>query len=406
MLTSDLAVTPISDALAGVRLSFVVSGSIAAVESVRTIRALRRLGADVWPVLTHGGAQFITAEALAWASANHVTTNFEGLASHLASHDACIVSPASAALIGKIAQGITDSPAAALVASYLGAKRQVIVFPAMHESLLHSPAVAKNLTWLSEHACVMTPRMEEGKAKAPEPAVAADEMAHKINQELQRLRAGKLANSSVLITLGTTRGYLDDVRYVSNYSSGRLGSLIAEELYRHGISTFVVAGPSPVKPTVATKLTHVETNDEMLSAAHKFFEGKASGPQAAVLSASVLDFIPSKREAGKMRSTAAEWNVRFVPTEKIISKISPTSGIKVGFKLESELDESSAQKWATDYMDRYGLSMFVANRLQDVDQNRHRAFVFEQKAASHIVDSKENLAQTIAQHVIKSFKNL
>jgi phosphopantothenoylcysteine decarboxylase/phosphopantothenate--cysteine ligase len=394
MHTSDLAVEPLSDALAGWRLDVVVSGSIGAIESVRFIRALRRLGADVTPWLTEGGAQFITATSLAWAAGKAVRTSFAGDASHLALGDALVIAPASANAIGKLAHGITDTPAMALATSYLGAGLSVLLLPNMHDSLATAPAVMRNLESLqNDGVLLLAPRREEGKVKFPEPAVLADETAHRLNAKRRPL-------GSALVTMGSTRGYIDDVRYVSNYSSGALGSSIAEELYRHGVPTHVVTGASTVRPHVCTSLTETLTNDDMADAAARHLKG---GAQAAVLAASVLDFVPEHKESGKIRSAAKGLTVAMTPTAKLIAGINPASGIKVGFKLEAELTAKDAQAIAADYGQRYGLSMMVVNRLSDVDEQRHAAHVFEVRAKETRpgieLSGKLALAAAIARHV-------
>lgn len=132
---NDLDVIPSSDALAGRRVDVVVSGSIAAVESVKFIRALRRLGAEVTPWLSHGGATFITPMAVTWAAGKDAVTGFSGNASHIATSDAVIVAPASSSILTKMARGMTDSHCTALLASALGQTKPVLILPSMHDSL-------------------------------------------------------------------------------------------------------------------------------------------------------------------------------------------------------------------------------------------------------------------------------
>lgn len=389
-LNSDLHVEQLSDALSGRALDVVVSGSIGAVESVRFIRALRRLGADVTPWLTAGGAQFITPLALAWAAGREARTTFAGDASHIALGDACLVTPASASLIAKIAHGITDSPASALVTSYLGLKRPVLLLPNMHESLAAAPAVQKNIETLKTFGVVvLDDRREEGKRKFPEPATLADHVAHVLNHVDH--------DAGVLVTMGTTRGYIDDVRYVSNYSTGGLGSRIVEELYRLGLDPHVVAGPSEVKPRVSTSFTAILTNDEMAAACERIMK---NGACAAVLAASILDFTPTKKTSGKIASAEHErLTVELARTKKIIADIVPPSGVKVGFKLETGLTRQRATEIAHDYIGKYSLSLMVLNDLKDVDRTRHQAMVFEDATTPTDVESKDALARLIAAHV-------
>ena len=391
----DLQVERLSDALASRVLDVVVSGSIGAVESVRFIRALRRLGADVTPWLTAGGARFVTPLAVAWAAGREARTAFQGDASHIALGDACVVAPASASLIAKAAQGLTDSPAAALIQSYLGQQRPVLLVPNMHDSLADAPAVRRNLAQLRlDGVTLLGARIEEGKRKFPDPATLADHVAHALNLA----RAG---GRKVLVTMGSTRGDIDDVRYVSNYSSGALGSQVTEELWRLGYDVRVVAGPSPLRPRVYGTLAETRTNDEMQAAAAAELAG---GAEAAIFAASVLDFTPASKASGKLSSRDAETlTVDLKRTRKIIGALTPKSGVKVGFKLETGLTPEKTRALAERDVAAYGLSLMVLNDLADVDATRHVATLVEgeqgRAGPARRVEGKSAVAAAVAAHV-------
>lgn len=379
MVSSDLTVKLGSDALSGKHIDVIVAGSIGAVESVRFLRALRRLGADVQPWLTQGGSLFTTETALSWAAAKPCRTTFEGSASHISLGDACVIAPASASMLAKIANGVTDTPASALIASYLGMKKPVYIVANMHDSMYDSPFVQENLKKIRTYAQMLGARQEEGKQKFPEPAVLADEIAHAFNHR----------NQMILITMGTTRGYIDDVRYISNYSSGALGSRIAEEFYRQGFMTSVVQGPCPIIPKSYTKLIPVETNIEM-GASVKNVE--ALGIQGAVFAASVLDFVPNERKTGKIRSTE-DLKVQFQATPKIIASVETPLKFKVGFKLETS---SASTELAQLYLSKYGLSHLVMNQLQNVSATAHNADIWRPgQSLSKNIESKEAIARLL-----------
>lgn len=389
--SSDLIVSPVSNALNGWKLDVVVSGSIGAVESVKFVRALRRLSCSVTPWLTRGGAEFITAQSLSWAAGRETVTGFSGAASHIATADGCIVAPASASLIGKVAHGITDSPAAALVASYLGMGKPVLMLPNMHDSLYRSPAVQNNLKTLESYGVtILGARTEEGKQKFPASDVLADICSY-------NLLAPENGTKKILVTMGTTRGYIDDVRYISNYSSGALGTAICSELYRHGFETLVVCGPCQIKPVLNGKMFPVETNDDMERAIKAAL---AQGACASVLAASVLDFAPETKQSGKIKSATNETlTVTLNRTKKLISEIK--TKIKVGFKLETGLTDAKAVDLAQEYIKKYDLSMFVVNDLSDVGESKHLARTFDGKdSIGTAVTGKSKLAQTICQHII------
>ena len=386
----DLKVDRLSGSLDGVRVSVIVSGSIGAMESPRLIRALRRLGAEVEPFLTRGGSQFITSTSISWAAARECTMEFSGTSTHLATGDFCVVAPASANFIHKIATGQTDTPAAALLASYLGQKKPVILVPSMHDSLFHSPFVQENWRKISGVLTRLEPRKEEGKQKFPEPALLADEISHEFNRQAR-------VDKSLLVSMGTTRGYIDDVRYLSNYSSGALGTAILHEAYRRGVKTRAVVGPCKVEPKVYTELARIETNEQLEVACQNAI---SAGCDGAVLAASVLDFVPENRLSGKV-SSSGELEVSFSRTQKIISKISLATGKKVGFKLEADLPMAKAHAIAKDYINKYDLSMIVINALKDVNQKDHRALIFtREQGFLGYREGKQPLAEHIVDHII------
>ncbi len=377
MTTSDLHVNISSDALSGKLIDVIISGSIGAVESVRFIRALRRLGAEVQPWLTQGGSLFTTETALSWAAARPCRTGFDGSASHISLGDACVIAPASASILAKIASGTTDTAASALIASYLGMKKPCYLVANMHDSMFESPFVRDNLQKVRTYCEVLESRKEEGKQKFPEPKILADEIAHRLNRR----------HDQILVTMGTTRGYIDDVRYISNYSSGALGSRIAEEFYRQGFQTSVVQGPCPIKPQTFTKLIAVETNEEMGRAV---LEIEKLGLSGAIFAASVLDFIPTEKKSGKIRSSE-NLHVQFQATPKIIASLTTKLRFKVGFKLESA---PASTELAQLYLSKYNLSHLVMNQLQNVSAQSHTADIWRpEQSPIKDLSGKEEIAR-------------
>lgn len=391
---SDLQVEIESDALPRRRLDVVVSGSIACVESVRFVRSLRRLGAEVRVVLTRGAQKFIGIDALAWASGQKVLSDFDGVESHLAERDACIIAPASASLLGKVEHGITDTPSSALIASYLGMKRPVMAVPGMHGSLMDSPFVAENITRLKSRIHFFEPRKEENKHKFPDPAHLADMVAHQLNSHNQSV--------PVLVTMGSTRGYIDDVRYVSNYSSGALGSALAEELYRFGLKVIVVSGSSQIRPHVASEIHAVLTTDEMENAIksclkkHKF--------EAAAFTASVLDFEPTSKQGGKISSKQSELQISMKPTKKLISLVTSELKAKIACKLLTKSSAKEESKIVDEYFSKHGLTGVLSNFLEDVSSTSHEARFFEGSRSTsksvQAISGKRSTARALCRHIV------
>ncbi|MFY7930616.1 MAG: phosphopantothenoylcysteine decarboxylase, partial [Oligoflexus sp.] len=248
-----------------------------------------------------------------------------------------------------------------------------------------SPFVASNLERLASFATILQARQEEGKQKFPDPAILADEIAHQLSQR-------SVKTSRILLTMGTTRGYIDSVRYISNYSSGALGSAIAEELYRYGHHVRVVAGPCQYLPRVKSEIVQVETNEAMSAAVQKI---SGEGLDAAIFAASVLDFVPDGQLQRKVRSDE-DLKVQFVRTPKIIAQVSTPLRMKVGFKLEDAITGES-EKLARDYLQRYQLSHLIMNGKHEVSAQSHIASVFTSDGGVPMrLDSKEAIARYLA----------
>ena len=390
---SDIAVTNLSESLSGQHLDVIVSGSIGAIESVRLIRALRRLGATVTPWLTEGGAQFITPMALAWAAGNPTITQFQGHASHVETHDGCVIAPASANFISRMIHGRTETPSAAIVTSYLGAGKPVSALPSMHDSLAQAPAVRTNLETLKTWGVrLLEPRLEEGKHKMPLPEILADEISH-FQNTFQKERVHR-----VMITLGGTKSQIDDVRYLGNYSTGSLGSKIAEECYRWGFATSIIAGTRQTQPKVYTDFTSAETYDEMKNACLTTAKDNIS---AAIMCAAVLDFQPKARIYGKVKSTSVADPIELEPTPKIIEHIAPKPQIFVTFKLESEISEDACKSIASAYQHRVGSTMVVLNGVKEVSATKHLAYLVDCKNDHKVIkiEGKYEISKEIVRHL-------
>lgn len=389
MRSRDLDVQPLSQALIGWDLDLIVTGSIGAMESPRLVRALRRLGAEVHVWLTHQGSQFVTETSLAWASTHPVFSGSSQFADHIGSRKALVIAPASANFISKLAVGITDSPTLCLAASYLGQQKPILLLPNMHSSLAQSPVIARNISELKNMVTFLEHRTEEDKLKFPEPSYLADEIAHQLRK----------VSTSAVLTMGTTRGYIDAVRYISNYSTGALGSTIAEELYRFGIQTTVISGPVEYRPKHAARMIKINTVNELKNALVE----QAPRHDHLIMAASVLDFEPTSHITGKISSTG-HLKVDFKPTEKLLSLAHPKGREKIAFKLEYNINESDANRIARDYIKRYKLTMLIVNNMQDVSETAHKAWIFtsDNQGALHPehATSKSSIAEFICKRIL------
>lgn len=312
--------------LSGKTVVLAVTGSIAAVETVKLAHALRRRGATVQAVMTEAAAGIVHPDALTYATGRPAITRITGIVEHVlycgegGAADLLLIAPATANTIGKIACGIDDTPVTTFATTALGRGMPMVVVPAMHESMYRHPGVMENLRRLCSWGIdVVDPRVEEGKAKIAD--------TETIVLHAERAVSGRpLAGKRVLITSGACAEPLDDVRVLTTRSTGRMGRELALEAFRLGADVTVVhAGSFPCVRNIA-----VSTAAEMRDAALRV--SRDEGVDIFVSAAAVSDFAPERRE-GKIPSGTPQ-TVRLDPLPKVIDEVMATyRPVTVAFKL-------------------------------------------------------------------------
>ena len=318
--------------LSGKTVVLAVTGSIAAVETVKLAHALRREGATVQAVMTEAAAGIIHPDALAYATARPVVTRITGLVEHVlycgegGAADLLLIAPSTANTIGKIACGIDDTPVTTFATTALGRGMPVVLAPAMHESMYRHPGVAENLRRLRSWGIeVIDPRIEEGKAKVADNTVVV--------LHAERAVSGRpLAGKKVLITSGACAEPLDDVRVLTTRSTGRMGRALALEAFRLGADVTVVhAGSFPCIRNIRVT-TAAEMREAVLSVCRN------EGVDVYVSAAAISDFAPERRE-GKIPSGSPR-TVRLNPLPKIIDEVmAACRPVTVAFKLGWHAEE-------------------------------------------------------------------
>ncbi|MDE3268781.1 MAG: hypothetical protein OYH77_00680 [Pseudomonadota bacterium] len=384
---SDLAVQNIDDSLAGKTVDWIVTGSIAATETVKAIRSLRRLGAEVRVTMTRAAQRFITPQACQWASGHAVVTRYGGFSDHIATNDVLVVAPMTASFAAKAASALSDSPALSLFASYAGLSKPIIVHPNMHMSLWENPLWQRVYTEkLLPHVKPVAPVLAEDKQKFLAPDLLADHISHHVN----------IKSSEAVISFGGTEGKVDAVRYLTNTSSGALGSALATSLYRHGINTHVVRGACESQLSCYTSLVDVRSPDAMRQELEKLLRRY---PQAAlVMAAAVLDFMPAQPTSDKISSTDRELVIKCVPVAKIINNL--VSSYKVVFKLQTKLDDIHDQQIANSLFKSAAAALVVVN-IANRDTGAYQANIYSPTAKPVAVQSRTELAQWLTRHIVQ-----
>jgi phosphopantothenoylcysteine decarboxylase/phosphopantothenate--cysteine ligase len=290
--------------LAGIQVVLAVTGSIAAVETVRLAHELRRRGAEVQGVMSHAAAGIILPDALAYATGRPVITRCTGLVEHVlycgdsGSADLLLVAPCTANTLSKIACGIDDTPVTTFATTAIGRGMPVVIAPAMHWSMYRHPAVAENLERIRRFGIdVVPPRIEEGRAKIAD--------IETIVLHAERAVSGQpLSGKRVLITSGACMEPVDDVRVLTTRSSGRMGRALALEAFRRGAAVTVVHRDE--FPCVEN--VHAETAEEMRDAVMGRIE--EIPPSFYLSAAAISDFaprrLPGKTPSGRQVSLVLE----------------------------------------------------------------------------------------------------
>jgi phosphopantothenoylcysteine decarboxylase/phosphopantothenate--cysteine ligase len=388
--TSKLIKGSLSTALEGKSIALCVTGSVAAVESAALARKLMRHGAEVFPVMSAMAQKIIHPYLLEWATGNPVIIELTGQIEHITlagKHDRhvdlVLIAPATANTIGKIALGIDDTPVTTTASSAIGAGIPVIVVPAMHESMYDHPAVIKNIERLKSMGVgIVSPRLEEAKAKIPEVDVIVEHV-------IARLGPRDLVGKHFVVTAGPTRGWIDRVRFVTNPSSGKMGIAVAQELTSRGASVTLVLGSTSQKPPELFEIMNVSTAEEMLNAVMKALASEKT--DGLVSAAAISDYVPAKKEETKLASGKSDLVVDFIPTKKIIEEVRKKykNLFIVGFKVESGVSDEELEKRARAKIDTGICNMVVAN------DEQKKGVAFEADTNEVIIVEPKNLVQHV-----------
>lgn len=207
----------------------------------------------------------------------------------------------------------------------------------------------------------------------------------------------------VLITAGPTRAYLDEVRFLSNYSTGELGYLTARELLRRGVEVLAVVGPTnfEFEKLKGIHLTRVETADDMYDAVLKLT--RKYRPQFAVFAAAVLDFAPAFKVKGKVSSQKKSWTLKLVPTPKIIDAVGKEfpKVKRIGFKLEcNKMTLPKAIQFAQANIEKKRLDALCLNFLSAINAKQHPAILMKKSGAYQVLKTKTEIAKHISKVVL------
>lgn len=396
--------------LKGKKIVLGITGSIAAYKACYLIRGLIKKGAEVQTVITPAGKEFITPITLSALTSKPVISDFFSQRdgtwhSHVALGlwaDAMVIAPATASTIGKMAHGIADNM---LITTYLSMKAPVFIAPAMDLDMFAHPSTQANLNTLRsygnhiiEPTCGELASHLEGKGRMEEPENIIKVLETFFSQQ------NDLAGKKILITAGPTYEKIDPVRFIGNYSSGKMGFALAEECAGHGAEVTLISGP--VSLSVQHPNIHridVESAEEMFEAASKHYPNM----DAAILSAAVADFTPAQRAQQKIKREKDDLILQLKPARDIartLGEMKRSDQKLIGFALETNDEAENARQ----KLKRKNFDFIVLNSLNDTgagfqhDTNKV-TIISETDTFPYPLKDKHEVAADIVRHLAGLF---
>ena len=401
--------------LKGKKIILGITGSIAAYKSCLIIRELVKKGAEVQVVITTAGKEFITPITLSALTQKPVISDFFSQRdgtwhSHVALGlwaDAMLVAPCTASTLGKMASGVADNM---LITTYLSMKAPVFIAPAMDLDMYAHPTTQHNLDMLRSFGNhIIEPQSGflasglEGKGRMEEPG----QIVAWLDNYFERK---DLAGRKIMITAGPTYEKIDPVRFIGNYSSGKMGFSLAEECARRGAEVTLIAGPVNCQLSAASSQQihriNVESCEEMYQAATRHFPEQ----DAAILCAAVADFRPETVAEQKIKRAGDDLVLRLKPTHDIAAALGQQKRdgqVLVGFALETNDEEQNAHK----KLEKKNLDFIVLNSLRNEgtcfrsDENQI-SIISRQGQHDYERKSKQEVAQDIIDVLETTLRNL
>lgn len=377
-----------------------ITAGIAAYKTPQLVRLLTKKGHNVKVILTENAKEFVTPLTLSTVSKNPVLASFSSPEGDWHSHvelalwaDTMLIAPATANTIAKMAHGVCDN---LLLATYFSAKAPVFIAPAMDLDMYAHPTVTENLAKLASYGNHIIPAtygelasglVGQGRMAEPEDIVLFIE--NTITENLP------LKGKKILITAGPTYEAIDPVRFIGNFSSGKMGIALANEAVRQGAEVHLVLGPS------SEKNIHSQIHLHRVVSAQQMYEAAVNEfptCDIAILAAAVADYTPETVAPEKIKKKGGNLSLTLLPTVDILASLGKikTTQTLIGFALETENEVANAQT----KLEKKNLNGIVLNSLRDAgagfgtDTNKV-TFITKETQISFPLKTKEEVAKDI-----------
>lgn len=363
-----------SEKLKNKKIALCVCGSIAAVESVKLARELRRHGASVKPFLTENACKIISASAIEYACNNRAVVELSGRAEHLENFDLILISPATANFLSKLAHGIADDVITTLCLA--NSVDKILIAPAMHEEMLENKILKENIRKLKRFGySFVEPKKEESTAK-----LASIEKI--VDFTIRKLSRKELKGKKIIITAGATYENIDAIRIITNLSSGKTGIALAKEAFYRGANVKLLHGllriDKSIKELDYLSPVYAPKIKDML----KTIENENS--HIFISAAAINDFIPEKQEKIKIKSDKGV-NLKLRPAEKVIAHAK--AEIKAAFKAEYNVEKNR-----------------LINEAKKLIESGHANIVFANDISISPMGGDEVYGYIIAENYVKEVK--
>jgi len=384
-----------------------ISGSIAAYKTAALVRLLIKAGAEVKIVMTPAAKEFVSPLTLSTVSKNQVLSELwdnDSWSNHVMLGrwaDVLLIAPLSCNTLAKMAHGLCNN---LLTAVYLSATSPVIVAPAMDEDMWHHPATKDNLRIIKSYGNEVIPvesgelasgLIGDGRMAEPETIVERLKTFFLIGKELD----GKKA----LVTAGPTYESIDPVRFVGNYSTGKMGLAIATELQKRGAEVFLVLGPSALSIPLNINVVRVKSAAEMFTACISVFDKV----DIAVMSAAVADYTPVTVASEKIKKSENQFSIKLKKTPDILKhlgSIKKEGQLLIGFALET----NNERNYALKKLSEKNADLIVLNSLNDggagFGYDTNKITIFDKTGKEYHFDTKSK--PEVAVDIVNTIINL
>lgn len=383
-----------SDKLRGRKVVLGVTGSIAAVETVKLCRELIRNGAEVHAVMTKDAQLILHPWALEFATGRRVITEIDGGVQHVAlcgdvpdRADLLLIAPATANTISKMACGIDDTPVTTMATTAIGGGMPVIVVPAMHESMMKHVILNENIKKLEKLGVLfLRPKIEESKAKMPS-------IDYIVSSVIAAVGKRDLLRRKVLVIAGATEEPIDDIRIVTNRSSGETGVELAKAAHERGASVELWMGRCDTALPEHFNVIRFSSFSDL----SKLLKGRRF--DIVFLPAAVSDYSP-RRTPGKIPSTDKSMTLVLKRNPKLIDAIK--ARIVVGFKAQARVSDEELIKDALALVRRSRCYLVVANSMEKVVKGGTSVFLVSRNEEPERVEgTKTQVADMIIDKVVR-----